>query len=422
MKSIPLLLYLVSAGLFGFAGWTVYEMLPMWKASVREAATRTGQEEGQRGLALGKGQGTVTSVWIYHAGTAPWWAGFKEVNLVGKLPPPPPEAVADKEPEVVPAKPVRPLEEIIEIVSIVYDGQHQGRGGNSHVIVRYKPEANVQPPEWYLRENTPPTAAATAPTRPGDAVPAARVPGRPGARPPAPVPPRPATPMPTSMVGREILQKLWVDDGGDERRSNRLWPDFTEIQLVRVAPDAQAAYFVRKPAPAKPGETVPEPKEEELLKSSANLSPDLVREMRRLQGRGDEVTPRAQSQVADKGTWTEVDETTLIDGVRHIGKKDAQRFEQDSQRLFEQIHVDTYVSKSSSTRGLIVRNVDSRLTQQFGVAAGEVLLELNGRPVQTQAQALQIGKRDYERGVRTFVTKWLANGQEIERIYQAPDR
>ena len=29
---------------------------------------------------------------------------------------------------------------------------------------------------------------------------------------------------------------------------------------------------------------------------------------------------------------------------------------------------------------------------------------------------------DYERGVRTFQTKWWSNGQVVERIFQAPDR
>jgi len=206
MKSIPLLLYLVSAGLFGFAGWTVYEMLPLWKAPVREAATRSGQEDGTRGLALGKGQGPTVD-WTYHAGTASWWAGLKEVNLIGKLPPPPDVKTDDAPPPPPPPPPVRPLEEIIELVSIAHDGKSQGRGGYSHVIVRYKPEANVQPPEWYMLENAPPASGVSAGSRDVVAAVPGRVPGRPGQR-PAPPPARPATPLPTSMVGREIWRLL----------------------------------------------------------------------------------------------------------------------------------------------------------------------------------------------------------------------
>lgn len=419
MKSIPLLLYLVSAGLFGFAGWTVYKMLPLWKDQVRAAATKDGRNDGLGGLALGKGSGGVVPEWSYGGASAAWWPGLKQINLIGKLPPPPPDPTETKPVEAPPPPPVRPLDEFIEIVSIACDNSTQGRGGYSHVIIRYKPEANVQPPEWYVRENTPPTASAAG--GPRDTVPAAsRVPPRPGVRPPST--PRPATPMPSSTVGQEYLQQLWVDDGGDLRRSAKLWAPFEHIKLVRVADDAQTAFFVRTPPVPKEGEPAIEPKEEELQKSSATLSLDILREMRRLQGREGELPTAAAGPAAAQGTWVDVDETTQINGVRHIGRKDAQRFEADSDRLFEQINVDTYVSKSSSTRGLIVRNVDPKLAQQFGISAGEVLLEINGRAVQTQAQAIQFGKADYKRGVRTFNTKWMANGQIIERVYQAPDK
>ena len=30
--------------------------------------------------------------------------------------------------------------------------------------------------------------------------------------------------------------------------------------------------------------------------------------------------------------------------------------------------------------------------------------------------------KDYQRGVRTFSTKWLSNGQVVERVYQAPNK
>ncbi|MBX3461891.1 MAG: hypothetical protein KF830_01885 [Planctomycetes bacterium] len=425
MKSIPLLLYLVAAGLFGFAGWTVYQMLPLWKDQVRTAATREGQDVGQRGLAQGKGQGRVTPDWAYHRGTAEWWSTFKEANLVGRLPPPPPEASQPKVEAPPPAKPVRPLEEILEIVSIVFDGKHQGHGGDSHVIVRYRPEANVELPEWYVRENLPVGSSGGGATGPRDvAASPPRTPGRPGAAAPRAAQPRPTSPMPTSMAGRDVLQQLWVEDRGDKRRSSRLWAPFEDIKLVRVAPDAQSAFFVRTTVTPADG-VAAEPKEEELLKTSMNLSQDVLQELRRLQRLSGEAAvrdPSAAVSAPRTGSWVDVEETTQIDGVRHLGRKDLQRMEETGDRFFEQMHVDTYVSKASDLRGLIVRNVDARVSQQFGIAPGEVLLEVNGRPVQTQAQAIQTGKADYRRGVRTFVTKWLANGQVLERTYQLPDR
>jgi hypothetical protein len=166
-----------------------------------------------------------------------------------------------------------------------------------------------------------------------------------------------------------------------------------------------------------------EPAEEELLKTSMNLSQDVLRELRRLEGRDGEVAAKTtQAAEVPKGAWVDVEETTQIGGVRHIGRKDEQRFREQGDEMFAQLNLDTYVSQRGDVRGLQVRNVDPQLSRQFGVGQGDVLLEVNGRPVRTKAQAIQQGKQDYERGVRTFVTKWLSNGQVIERTYQAPDR
>ena len=53
---------------------------------------------------------------------------------------------------------------------------------------------------------------------------------------------------------------------------------------------------------------------------------------------------------------------------------------------------------------------------------GEVLIEINSRKVESKAQAVSLVKADYNRGVRTFTTKWWANGQVVDRTYQAPDK
>jgi len=429
MKSpIPVLLYLTSAGLFGLAGWTVYEMLPLWKDSVRAAATQKGQDEGSALLTRGNGQNEVVAEWKYTPATASWWGMFREANLIGKLPPPPPVSDADKPPPPPPTPPVKTLEEIFELVAIVHDTE-AGAGGNSHVILRYKPEANVQPPEWYVRENT---AAAAAPAGGGPRDVTANRTG--AARPPAPPPksagaPRPtnpnspASPMPVSSVGRDFLQKAWVDDGGDPRRSAKLWEPYSDIRLVAVAADAQSAFFVRTPPPPKDGETAKEPVREEMLKTSLGLSQDLVKEIFRMQGRGEPNARRDVAAAPNPSTkWMDVEETTVVGNTVNIGRKDEQRFRENSDEFLAQLNLDTYVSKSSNLKGLQVRNVDRQIATQFGIQETDVLVELNGRSVQTKAQAMQLGKADYQRGVRTFHTKWWSNGQMVERIYQAPDK
>lgn len=415
---IPSVLYLAAAGMLGFAGWTVYKTLPRWKESERKAATDKGQSEALDLLTKGKGQGAVSADWVYSRSTAEWWANFRDANLIGKLPPPPPEPDGPKEPVEEPPKPVRPLEEIFELVAVVHDSQ-DGSAGNSHVIIRYK-DANVQPPEWWVRENMMPTASA------GSVGPRDLAPNRPAANPAAaparPTNPRPTSPMPVSNVGREFLQYAWVGGGDDPRRGARLWPPFDDIRLTRVAPDAKSAFFLRTPPPPKAGEAAKEPQEEELLQTTLGVSQDVLRELRRLEGRATDA-PRTANPVANATPkWVDVQETTKVGSVVNIGRKDEQRFRDNSEEFLTQLNLDTYVSKSSSLKGLQVRNVDPQLATRFGVQQGDVLIELNGRPVQTKAQAMQMGKADYERGVRTFQTKWWSNGQVVERTYQAPDR
>jgi hypothetical protein len=431
---IPFLLYVVALGLFGLAGWTVYQTLPLWKKEVREGAHIKGVKDGTDLIGKGRGQGAAVTSWRYDA--APWWAGLKTVNLTGKLPPPPPKP--DDEEKIKAAEVIvdaRPLSELFELVSLVYDGETGGKGGNSQVIIRFKQEANVEVPEWKLREQTAP-AAASQPTAPGprDGVPPNRG-GKPApAPPPRPqAPPRGTTVMPVAGSGREVLQVAWVKDDGDPKRTAEIWPMkpanldpskgvavLGTIRLVRIAPDAQSAFFSREVPSTEPGKP-PTTREDELFKAEMNLSQEMLAELRRLQGQ--DATPRGPATAPAPTAaqpWVEVEETTMVGKVRHIGRKDQKRLS-DSEDWMEQINVDTYVS-SKGRRGLIVRSVDSKLAASFGVAAGDVLIEVNGQKVESKAQAMSVGKAQYKRGVRTFVTKWLSNGQEVERTYQAPDK
>ena len=238
------------------------------------------------------------------------------------------------------------------------------------------------------------------------------------------------------MTGREFLQKIWVQDDGDPRRSATLWPvksqsmtpggkprELGTVRLVRVAPDAQSAFFTRQLPVVDPNAPPPEPKEEELLKTTMSIPQDVLIEMRRLQGRS---APTAKSGGAAKSggnaSWVDVQETTKVGTVTHVGRRDEQLFREDPDRVFGKLQMDTYVSKSSSLRGIVVRNVEPELAGRFGVVTGDVLVEINGKQVQSKEQAIQFGQADYNKGVRTFSTKWLSNGQLVERTYQAPDR
>lgn len=426
---LPFLLYVTALGLFGWAGWTVYNSLPLWDVKTREQASRDGRDRAINLMARGKGAGAEVADVNFAA--SQWWEQLKNVNLIGKLPEKKPteaELAAQKEASK-PKVDMTPLEDIFELVSLVYDGKDAGKGGDTHVIIRYKPTANVQPPEWWLKENQPPSGAPrpggprdlaaappTARTRGGVSRGKTRPNGRPNNRGVQ------STPMPTSsLTGREILQKIWVDDGGNQRRASSLWPTYGHIKLVRVAPDAQSAFFVRVSPPAEEGQPAPEPKEEELLKTTADIPQEVLLALRKLQGREGERAARTENSAASANKWREVEETTRYGNQFHIGRKDEKKF-RSSGDFFNDVYVDTYVSKTSSLRGVSVRSVAPKLAQTYGIQTGDVLLEVNSRKISSKAQATNMVKKDYQRGVRTFSTKWLSNGQVVERVYQAPDK
>lgn len=427
---IPFLLYTTSLGLCGFAGWEVYQLLPLQKTENRQAATKQGMKQATDHLSIGARSGPTEVDWAYTPANRSWWLSFDEANFIGKLPPPPPPPPDEvKGPQVEPEKPVVPLESIIELVSLVYDSKDDGRGELSHVIVRYKPEANVQPPEWYLREAASSTASGAAGGGPGDRTPPPRRPGgnqdfqgrnNRGQRPTTPTSAAP-TAMPASPNnGGDVLQKVWVQGGDDVRRDPHLWPPYENIRLVRVGPTAYSAFFVReqKPPTGEGGDD----KQEELFKTTAEIDQAMLRELARINGESTPVASGGGANPASSATeniWENTPETTWKGNRCNISQDDEAMFGKDDS-IYEKAYVDTWVSKSSGRRGLQFKSVEPELARKFGIAPGEVLLSVNNRAVQSKADAIQFGKQEYNKGVRTFVTVWLSNGQEVERIYQAP--
>ena len=135
----------------------------------------------------------------------------------------------------------------------------------------------------------------------------------------------------------------------------------------------------------------------------------------------DERGSSAERSTAVANEWRDVEETTRFGNQFHIGRKDEAQF-RSSGDFFNNVYVDTYVSKTSKLRGVSVRSVEPKLAQSYGIQTGDVLLKVNNRPITSKAQATNMVKKDYQRGVRTFSTEWLSNGQVIQRVYQAPDR
>ncbi|MCA8977288.1 MAG: hypothetical protein KDC98_21380 [Planctomycetes bacterium] len=431
---IPFLLYTTSLALVGFTGWEVYELLPLQKPEAKNEAHLQGRNAAADKMAYGGSQGPVAADWYYtgevsenrKTGNRWWWKQLQDANFIGKPPPPPPVEPGVKDPdEVKPEEPIVPLENIFELSVLVHDPGDEGQGQLSHVVIRYKPESGVTAPEWYVRERQ---GSLLSGFRPGDGTPPPRrggnqnfQGGRKNGTRGANVP---SEPMPVSTgTPSVLLQKIWVQGGDDERRSPYLWPPFDNIRLVRVSPLGQSAFFIREPRKGEaPTEPVEEPQEEEFFKDTANLGQEMQRALNALAGKSGERVAEAPIPAKDD-KWIDVPETGLVNGRVHGSRQDQTRFESEDDFL-QKVYFDTYTSSVSSRRGLIVRNIDPALASRFGVNEQDVLLTVNNHPVKTKAEAIQFGKREYKKGVRTYVTTWLSgtSGLEVERIYQLPEK
>jgi hypothetical protein len=390
MKHGSFLLYLASAGLLAQASTLVAELLPMRSERSAQHHQR-GVEVAQSLLLQGKGTSTGGK-WVYDSARG-WWQRFCNVNFTGSVP---------KQEPVVPPPPLqpsssrKPLEQIIDLVSLAYDGPTSGKSGDTHVVIRYKPDADVHPPKEVRGLAHPLDLAAGTPigaSRPNDN----------RTR-------RPPLPMPVQSSSQEILQLL--------RPGQHLWPGYEDIVLLAVSPDAENATFIRIDADAPAGT---EPERIPLSKSTTRMSDEVqalldARKAAPITGATDRDHP------ATAPSWLDVDETTRVGNTWHIGRHDAGDFGGDQSRLLDRIDIAPYQSPSgSSLRGVQVRTVDAQLGSSYGVTAGDIIRSVNDQPVRNKAELINVIRKQYDLGVRTFRTRWLtATGQEVERVYQAP--
>ena len=107
-----------------------------------------------------------------------------------------------------------------------------------------------------------------------------------------------------------------------------------------------------------------------------------------------------------------------------ISRQDDTLIRQDPQKLLDQVTIRTYRSSTGnrSRNGVQLLNVDPELGRRFGVHSGDVILEVNGTPVTSRAQAVDVGTKQYQKGVRLFRVRMMSMGRIEERIYRAPDK
>jgi len=232
--------------------------------------------------------------------------------------------------------------------------------------------------------------------------------------------------MPASTAGQEIQQVLWVAGDGTPHFESQLWPPFHDIQLVEVKAHARSAVFKRAGPPTADGKPGPDVTEE-LLVSALDLDPKVWEVLQKLNpadtSRLSSGGPKARAPNAQNQTWEDVPETVVRGHKVFISRKDQEVMQASPEAILDHINVEPWRGRlDPSLTGLRFANVDSNLAR-YGVEANDVLLSINDEAVSTLAQARVVGKRQYERGVRTFVGKFLTgDGRRIERTFLAPDR
>ena len=200
-----------------------------------------------------------------------------------------------------------------------------------------------------------------------------------------------------------------------------LWAPHDHIKLVRVAEDARSAFFLRSGvAAAEGGEPLPE----EVFKNEMSLAPELVRKLIEDQRGARAVTARDTPRPQATSSWRDVAETQQVSpGKFIVSRGDDQLIREDPQKLLDQVTIRPYTSKTGnrSRDGVQLLNVAPELGRRFGVRSGDVILEVNGIPVKSRSQAIDVGTKQYKRGEREFRVRIMTMGRIEERTYTAPD-
>ncbi len=390
------LLYLISAGLLAGSGLLFQQTL----AARKSRAPSEIKAEAEKAVASGQALEPEGQSDRYGANERPFWMGFNQVNLIGKLPPPPPSEVEAKPPAETSA-PIVPVSELLTVLLSV--STDEAPANFNFVIVRYKPTAGVEPPPD-------PVAAPTAYAGPGDAT----APPGPSAvaRGPAPYQQDP---------NLRLMHTLRLEE--------TLWPPHQNLRLIKIDPSGESVVFLRE----DPTKDRSEWQEERVFKDSLEIGQEVLRKLAAAgalsPGQAAALQQRAQSQepppfTGDGAVVAWVDDPNGLTFERapdqfHIGSKDQQMLNQDFQQVLEKVGVTDYTSRSGSIRGVQVGRVPSDL-HRFGIQDGDVLVSVNGEPTPNRSIAIKVGKEQYRRGARQFRVKVLRGGRDVELTYVSP--
>lgn len=92
-------------------------------------------------------------------------------------------------------------------------------------------------------------------------------------------------------------------------------------------------------------------------------------------------------------------------------------------RILEDAQISSWKDSKSGQEGLEVRRIrEGSVARQFGVFEQDVLLAINGRPVKSKAQAINVIKDEINNQKKTVIeARILRNGREITKRYDTRD-
>lgn len=392
-ETIEIGIYGVAVALLGvlvWQGWNVKKELGQeWKYGPRtkkafvkliKKLEKSGNEQEEKQESL-----SYSSKWLE------WWRTIQTANWTGKLPPPP-KVEADATANVVEEKPVpvlEPLEELFEIITIM-----GGPGDDAtRILIRYK------------RDVTPPasaTASASPSAGPADTSAGTALPGAGG----------------ISDAGGMPYHSLVPGD--------RLWPSLNSItfKMVDLSKLPVAAVFTRPKPDGKDGELV----EQEMAIGQLGLGDAIDEETKKGLGATSVASKRSSKFGVKEREWKDPGKRTQrVGDVWMISQRDNDAIENDFDRILtEDFITRDYVSRSRDKKGKRMRGVSfsqvSDSVARFGVQAGDVLIKVNGQGVTSKANAMNVGKKQYQRGVRTFELTFQSGGREVVRTYSVPQK
>ncbi len=374
------LLVILAAGLVALDGWVAYDLFRFEKNGKKSGAYQLAldlKKRSIRALAGKSKQGAGPTQWDYS--NLESWAIFYKANFTGKEPPKPlPKAASKPASKPVP-KTHEPLSEDVELLSLFLFPGEEGTQADSYVVLQYK-----KPVEQ---------AASLDRGVPGQAAAA-------------------------NALSIHLLHK------GDHLR-----PPFDAWVLKEVLPDGSGAVFTWN---GKDEETL---KIKEIAASmEAARASDLPNPYEQA-GTGAASRPagkkgagRRPRRFSSGRRWKPVKRITQVapnDWI--LPEKDVNDFGRNPDRWLRSIRLGTHRLPPGARKrhggqrtGLAIGKVSGK-ARELGLEEGMILISINGHPVRTKAEAIQVGKKLYKQGVRVFQATVLQYGRERTLIYRLPD-